>query len=46
MENFKAGNWSSENEGRRLMMTFGNTEREFMVQELTTGKLRYRYSGR
>ena len=44
MENFKTGNWSFENKGRTLSMTFGSIQREFLVQELTTDKLRYRLS--
>ena len=42
IENFKTGKWAFEDEGRALSMNFGDTEREFQIQELTVDNLRFR----
>jgi len=42
IENFNTGKWSFENEAHTLAMNFGDTERQFQIQELTPDNLRFR----
>lgn len=44
IENYKTGKWFLENDAHSFAMTFGNSEKEFQMLEISTEKLSYRHS--